>query len=483
MKNPLLPIPEIGAAPGAAPSPADAERTRRARVMFAVLSTVFMALLDVFIVNVAFPAIARHFSATETTRLSWLLNAYAIVFAALLVPAGRWADRWGRRRIFLAGLALFTVASALCAGAISVGMLIGARVLQAIGAALLSPAATALLLLEFPPGKRSSAVALLVTVGGVAAALGAPVGGLLSQLSWHWVFLVNLPTGVAAWIVGARALRENRGPADRQAADLTGAVLLMATVGCLVLGTVKGGEWGWTSPAVIGCGVATLLLGVGFVRRAQWHPAPVVELPMLRERTFAAANASALLFASAFGALILANVIFMARVWQSSPWRLGLQLAPGPLAAAALALLVGRWCERWSPRPFAVAGALFFLLGCFWFRRNLGPVPRYLNEFLPGSILTGLGVGLSLPSVSSAALVSLPPSRLSTGAAVLTMSRQIGTALGVAILVAIIGDATASSGLGRFRIAYATMGLAALGSGAAAFGLAAPKQNSPPNGG
>jgi len=150
-----------------------------------LLTAVFMSLLDVFIVNVAFPAIGRHFAEAGTARLSWMLNAYTIIFAALLIPAGRWADRAGRKRAFLTGLAVFTAASAACAAAPSVWMLIAARVIQAAGAALLSPAAIGLLLAEFPAEKRALAVALFAAVGGVAATLGGPAGGLLTQLSWH----------------------------------------------------------------------------------------------------------------------------------------------------------------------------------------------------------------------------------------------------------------------------------------------------------
>jgi MFS family permease len=182
----------------------------RWRVWAIVSVGVFMASLDLFIVNIAFPDLERDFAGTSLSDLSWVLNAYAIVFAALLVPAGRISDRAGRKRGFLFGVALFTTASALCAAAPSAGVLVGARVLQAAGAAFLVPTSLGLLLPEFPPSERATAVGAWAAVGGVAAAAGPPVGGLLVEASWRWVFLVNVPVGLATLVVAARSLREYR---------------------------------------------------------------------------------------------------------------------------------------------------------------------------------------------------------------------------------------------------------------------------------
>jgi len=448
-----------------------AEESRRKRTALVVLSAVFMSSLDLFIVNVAFPAIAVHFAEPNVARLSWVLNAYAIVFAALLVPAGRWADRAGRKRSFLVGVGVFTAASALCAVAGSVGMLIGARILQAAGAALLWPAAMGLLLPEFSPEKRSIAVALFSAVGAVGAAAGTPVGGLLTQLGWHWVFLVNLPVGIVVLFAGMRVLREIRESASLKRPDLLGALILATAIGCLVLVIVKGRDWNWNSRSVGGFGTAAVALMLWSVGRSKTHPAPVIEFPILRVRSFAMSNLSALLFAIAFGAMLLSNVMFLTHVWKSPSWLLGLQLAPGPLTAAAVALPAGKLCGRIGQRAVAVAGALSFAFGSGWWIWHLGLAPHYLTHFLPGSLLVGMGVGLSSPSVSSAAIAALPPGRLSTGSAVLNMSRQIGTALGVAILVAIIGDAQGPASIVELRHGYFAMGLAALGSGVACLAL------------
>src|SRR5213080_1514209 len=197
----------------------------RWHVLIVVSLAVFMASLDLFIVNIAFPAIERDFGGTSLASLSWVLNAYAIVFAALLVPAGRTADRLGRKRSFIAGLVLFTLASALCAAAPNVELLVAARVLQAIGAASLFPTSLALLLPEFPAEQRRTAVSIWAAVGGVAAAAGPPIGGLLVQASWELVFLVNVPIGMTLLVFAVRTLSEAREPAGTPRPDLGGAAL------------------------------------------------------------------------------------------------------------------------------------------------------------------------------------------------------------------------------------------------------------------
>src|SRR6059058_6139861 len=207
----------------------------RWRVLIVVSAAVFMASLDLFIVNIAFPAIERDFGGTSLASLSWILNAYAIVFAALLVPAGRTADRLGRKRSFIAGLAVFTVASALCAAAPNVGLLVAARVLQAVGAASVFPTSLALLLPEFPAEERRKAVSIWAAVGAVAAAAGPPIGGLLVQAGWQLVFLVNVPIGLTL-LVFVRILTESREPAAAPRPDLGGAALLTAGIGVLTLG-------------------------------------------------------------------------------------------------------------------------------------------------------------------------------------------------------------------------------------------------------
>ncbi|MEA2442636.1 MAG: hypothetical protein QOH76_4060 [Thermoleophilaceae bacterium] len=439
----------------------------RWRVLIVVSAAVFMASLDLFIVNIAFPAIERDFGGTSLASLSWILNAYAIVFAALLVPAGRTADRLGRKRSFVAGLVLFTVASALCAVAPSVELLVAARVLQAIGAASLFPTSLALLLPEFPPAQRRTAVAIWAAVGGVAAAAGPPIGGLLVQAGWQLVFLVNVPIGIVLLVVAVRILREAREPAGTPRPDLAGAALLVAAIGSLTLGIVKSSDWGWSDTRTIGLVAGAVALLAFFWLRSTRHAAPIVEPALLRRRSFALANAGALLFFMAFGAMLLSSVLFLTQVWHESVLRAGLQIAPGPAMAALFAVPAGLLAARVGERVTGAAGALLFAAGGAWWVSRIGATPDYAASFLPGMLIGGAGVGLVIPSLTSAATSSLPPERFATGSAVLAMSRQIGVALGVAVLVALVGTPAPGEAVDAFQDGYAFLTVAALAAAVA----------------
>ena len=310
---------------------------RRWQVLTLVSVATFVASLDLFIVNIAFPDIRAEFGGASVGELSWVLNAYAIVFAALLVPAGRLADRTGRRRGFLGGLALFVLGSALCGLAPSVAALVAARVVQAAGAALLVPTSLALLLPEFEPRDRPAAIGIWAGVGAAAAAAGPPLGGLLVQVDWRLVFLVNLPVGAWALWRGARLLTETREPEPQGRPDWLGAALFAASIAALTLGFVQAPEWGWSDPRTLAA-----LAGRSPAWRCSRRAAPPIppghRPAMLRVRSFAMANVAAILFSAAFGAMLLSNVLFQTTVWGESILRAGLQLAPGPALAAITAV-------------------------------------------------------------------------------------------------------------------------------------------------
>jgi EmrB/QacA subfamily drug resistance transporter len=423
--------------------------SRRGRVAAIVSVGVFVASLDLFIVNIAFPDLQRDFGGTSLATLSWVLNAYGIVFAALLVPAGRWADRVGRKRAFLGGLAVFTAASAACAASPTVGVLIAARAVQAAGAALLMPASLGLLLPEFPAEKRGLALGLWAAVGGTAAAAGPLVGGVLVELSWRWVFLVNVPVGIAAMVAGARVLTEVRESGGARP-DAAGAVLLTGAVGTLVAAIVQGPAWGWGSTRVVALFAAAALLLAVFIWQSARHPAPIIEPELLRVRAFAAANVAGVLFFVGFAAMLLGSVLFLTEVWHQSVLDAGLKIAPGPAAAALFAVPGGILGHRIGPRAVGVAGTLLFALGGVFWASRVGPEVHYAADFLPGMLIGGAGVGLVNPSLAGAATAQLPPARLATGSAILTMSRQLGSALGVALFVAVLGTPGPADALGAF---------------------------------
>jgi EmrB/QacA subfamily drug resistance transporter len=453
---------------------------KRWKVLLVTSVAVFMGFLDVTIVNIAFPDIEASFSDTSLAGLSWILNAYNIVFAALLVPAGRLSDRVGRRRMFFVGVLTFLAASAVCGAAPSVEILVAARVVQAVGAAVLVPTSLALLLPEFPLEQRATATALWGATGAIAAAAGPSLGGVLvDAASWRWVFFVNLAIGLPALIPARRLLAEARNPNPGPLPDLTGVLLLVVGVGLLSLGIVKGEDWGWGGASVIGSLVAAAVALLAFVRRSARHPAPVVELGLLRVRSFAVANVGVFLFALGFYAVLLANILFLTEVWHWSVLRAGVSVTPGPIMAAISAPIGGRLADRFGQRVVALPGGLVFAAGCLVFAASIGGTPHYASEFLPATLLTGTGVGLSFAAWGSAAVAELPPSRFATGSAISSTSRQIGAVLGIAILVAVLGTPRPEDAVSTFHTAWVLMALPTATAGLLALALGRVRARDP----
>jgi EmrB/QacA subfamily drug resistance transporter len=444
-----------------------AKMEQRWKVLAITSVGLFMASLDLFIVNIAFPDLAADFGGASLSSLSWALNAYAIVFAALLVPAGRIADRIGRKRVFIAGLLLFALASALCAAAPSIAVLVAARVLQAAGGAMMLPTTLGLILPAFPVSERALAIGIWSAIGGVAAALGPPIGGLLVQLSWRWIFVVNVPIGLLTALVAARALSEVREPEDGRP-DLLGAAALALGVALLTLGIVEGPGWGWGDPRTMASFAGAAALVAGFVVRSAHHHAPVIELPLLRVRSFALANLAAAVFFAGFSAMLLSGVLLLTEVWGYSALKAGLALSPGPLTAAIFAVPSGRLGGRVGQRPVVAAGGLTFAAGFSLILALVGDSPAYASEFLPGFVLGGAGVGMVLGALPAAVTASLPAERFATGTAVFGMARQLGSAIGVAVLVALIGNASGAGLLNGLQRGWAF----SLGTGLVTAGLA-----------
>jgi EmrB/QacA subfamily drug resistance transporter len=428
---------------------------RHWKVLVVASTGAFIAFLDATIVNIAFPDIRRSFPDVSLADLSWVLSAYNIVFAALLVPAGRLADLVGRRRMFVGGLLGFTIASLACAAAPSVEVLIAARVVQAIGGAALIPTSLAFVIAEFPVAQRAMAVGLWGAAAAVAAALGPSVGGLLIALSdWRLVFLVNVPIGLAACWAGLRLLTEARQPAGTPLPDFVGVVLLTVAVAALTLGIVKGPEWGWTDPRVLGAFAATVVLLPLFLWRSLRHASPVVELALFRVRSFSVANAGTLILSAGLYGMLLCHVLFLTLVWHDSVLVAGLTMSPAALMGAIVAAPAGRAADRWGQRVVVVPGAALFALGNLWFATALGLTPDFVGEWLPGAVLTGIGGGLAYPSLSSAAVAELPGDRFATGSAINAMARQLGGALGISIVVAILQGTAAGDGSDPFRAGW-----------------------------
>ena len=476
----LAPAPETGAlASGLAVAGRPAARRGGARfgVVFAIVCAgIAVVNLDTFIVNVAIPSIGRSYGEADLGNLSWVLNAYAIVFAALLVPAGRAADLIGRRRAFLAGLVIFGIASAVCAVAPDVWVLVAARIVQAAGGALLMPASLGLLLAAARPEKRTGTIRAWTSVGGAAAALGPVVGGALVAASWHWVFLVNVPIVIIAVVAGLRVLSPDAATIGRESGeasrrektalpDTLGAAVFTIAIGALALALVKSDDWGWASPATLGLIAGAVIGIILFVRRSATHPAPVVELHLLRMPTFASATAANIVFGTAFGAMLLLVTLWCQDVWGWSALRTGLGVAPGPLLVPFLSIAAGPLAKKIGPGPVAAVGCAIYAGGCVFWRLNLALTPDYAARMLPGMLMTGAGVGLTLPTLVSAAVSAVPPHRFATGSGVVNMARQIGIVLGVSVLVTVLGHPEGAAALPAFQ--RATVVLAAIAFAAA----------------
>ena len=445
---------------------------RRGLSIAALLAGTFITSLDLFIVNIAFPDLRLSFPSSSLSSLSWVLSSYAIAFAAFLMPAGRWADRSGRKRAFLLGLVLFTAASAACAAATSLDVLVAARIVQAVGGAMMLPSSLGLLLPLFPPERRAAAIGLWSAVGGAAAAFGPPIGGLLVQADWRWVFLVNLPIGVVTLLVGWRALPEVR-EAGGPVPDVLGALVLAATIGAIVAAIVQGEDWGWGGVRVLGL-IALGAVGVAAsVWRASRHPAPVIDPAMLRIRAVALADVATLLFFAGFGAMIFGSTLFLTGVWHHSILRAGLELAPGPLTAAVFAVPGGVLAARYGVRLVGLVGSVLFALAGIWWTVAVDGSPDYASTFLPGGIIVGIGLGLVLPTFSSAATLPLPPERFATGTALQTMCRQVGLALGIAVVAAVLG---ARPGLSGFHTTWLFMSAVGLVAGLTLFAIGAERR-------
>lgn len=410
--------------------------------LLAILSGApFVASLDLFVVNVAFGDIAESFPGHSLGELSWILNGYAIVYAALLIPLGRWADRIGPKRAFIAGLALFTIASAACAFSPSLWMLVAFRIIQAVGAAALTPASLGLLINALPADKRASGVRIWAAAGAAAAAFGPVVGGILVEASWHWVFLINVPIGIVLLYFAIRLVPDAAQKDPNAGIDLFGAALLTVGIGALALTLVQGPDWGWTDPRIAFAFALAVLTLMTFWWSNSRHTAPLIAPDLLKVRSFAWSNITAILFSATFAAGLLANILWLQEVWDYSALRTGLAVAPGPLMVPLFAIAGGALTRKYSAGRVAALGSASWAAGTLLVLLSAGTTPAYATELLPGWILAGIGVGLALPTILSQATADLPPARSATGSAVISMSRQIGTVLGVSVLVAVLGSA------------------------------------------
>lgn len=399
----------------------------------------YITTLDLSIVNVAFPEILADFGVSRADA-SWIVTAYNICFAGLLIVSGKVADQLGRRRVFLAGVTVFGLGSLLCAVAPSLWPLVAGRVVQGVGGAMLSPAALGILLAAFPPERRTSVVSMFGGIGALGVASGPSLGALLiTATDWRAAFWVNLPVCAAVVVVGRRILSEAARVTDHRGPDLLGAGLVTISLAALALGISRSEVWGWTDARTLGSLAVAAVTAPLFWRRQRVHPNPVLDLTLFRSSSLTIANLSAIAFYAGFAASGLNNVLFLRQVWGYSVLRAGLLSALAPLTVALLARRAGTLAGRFGFRPFVIAGPAIVAAVALTFRLVIDATPRpWLFVIL--AELTAVGIAAFIPVNSAASVATVPPDRLSIGGAVNNTCRQIGSVVGIAILVAALGS-------------------------------------------
>jgi EmrB/QacA subfamily drug resistance transporter len=413
-------------------------------LLIASLATL-ATFLDTTILYVAFPDITATFSDTSTAELSWVLNAYTIVFAALLIPAGKIADRVGHRRVFLTGSVLFTAASMACGLAPTAEMLIVFRIVQAAGAAALIPASLALVMHAFAYDQLPRAVAIWGAAGAVAGALGPTLGAAIVEgLGWRWAFFINLPVGLYTIIAGRSELQESSDP-DTRVPEVLGVILVVVAAGLLSFAVVGTEEAGWLSMRTLGLFLSGGLAVAAFIVQQRRTAAPVLDLDLFRIVNFRWANLAMLVFGAAFSALFFGSILFLTQAWGWSILQAGFGVAPGPIIVGLVAPRIGALAGRIGQRPILLIGGVLYAGSGLYRLVMLGPEPDYLRDYFPSMVLSGVGVGFVFPQLSSVVAQALPPNRRGVGGAALQAGRQFGGTLGVALTIAFLGAATSTT--------------------------------------
>ena len=405
----------------------------------AVAAAVFMVAMELTIIALALPEIRASLNATPAA-LSWVVNTYSIVVAALLLLSGWLGDRYGRKRIFQIGLLLFTVGSVAAGVSVNIEMLIAARALQAAGGSLQYPAGMALLLTAFPRARHQTAMGTWSATGGLAAAMGPAIGAVLIEgFGWRAVFFVNVPVALVALTLGARVLVESTGDDTASRVDTVGVPLASLGVGAIILGIVQGEAWGWHSESTLGAFAAGAIMIAAFVMRTRRHPAPLFDLGMLRIRSFVLGNFGSLFFALGFFAFLVPLPTFLQEVWGWSVLQTGLAFAPGPIVSFLISPQAGRLADRIGNAPILVIGATCGTIGLLWLLGAITTEPS-LGRLLAGTILVGVSAGTGFAQLVGAALRDVPVGRYAMATAGRTTFFQLSVALAIAVAFAIIGE-------------------------------------------
>ena len=433
--------------------------SRSRRVFVSSALGAFIVTANVSTMNVAFPDLEATFDDASRGALTWVLNSYTITFAALLIPFGRLADRFGRRELFTVGLAVFAAASMLVGAAPTLGVMIGARIAQGVGGAMITPASLGLLLASTPVAQRTATVARWGSMTALGVAAGPSIGAfIVDAASWRWAFLPLPLFCLASYLFGRRALPDTAAvDPEARLPDLAGAIMLAAAMALLSYGIIQIRPWGWSSSGVFAILATSLLLTVALVLRSRRHPAPALPMNLFPIRSFSAANAATTIQSGALSAILLVNVLWLTGGWGYSIFQAGLATLPSPIVVALLAPTMGRLGSRYGVRAIAIPGSLVWMTGVGFYAVFVGEEPNFLLHWLPGALLVAVGISMTFPLVTAAAVSDVPPAQFAVAGGVNNVGRQLGATIGVAALVAIVGDGVH---LASFQHAWTAVALA-----------------------
>jgi EmrB/QacA subfamily drug resistance transporter len=413
-----------------------AEENRKWWTLGAVAFGLFMIMLDNTIVNVALPSIQRDLG-IGISELEWVVNGYALTFAVLMLTGGKLADLLGRRLVFIVGLAIFSGASLACGLAPSAGFLIGARVVQGAGAALMNPATLSIITATFPPRQRGMAIGIWAGVSALALAIGPLLGGVITQhISWGWIFFINVPVGILAIVVARLVIQESRDTSAEQRLDLPG--LLTSAIGLFALtyALIEANSYGWTSARILSLFGATVIGLALFVALELRQRIPMLDLSLFRNATFAGANAVMLLVALAMFGVFFYVSLYMQNVLHYSPTQAGATFLPMTLCIVFLAPIAGRMTDRLGPRWLIGAG-MTLVAGSLIIFAQLDQHSNFWDIF-PGLLVGGAGMAMSMAPTTATAMQAVSIDKAGVGSAVLNSMRQVGGSLGIAVMGAIV---------------------------------------------
>lgn len=439
----------------AATTPPPTEITREAWLALSVTVLVtFLVVIDISAVNVAFPSIQDDFEVTRS-ELSWVISGYNIIVGALLLAAGRYADSIGRRKVFLPGVAIFGVGSLLCGLAPSAGLLIAARLVQGLGGAITFATSFAVMLPDFPPARRSTAIGLAGATGSLGAVTGPALGSfLIDVFSWRAIFLVNVPLCLLVLFLGPRLLRESSDPRATGRIDLAGVVIGTAAVALVMGSIVQSEEWGLDDPRVIALFFIGLALFPILIRRSRDHDEPLINLELFQYQSFRSTTIGVTLYGFAFTAGFLVNSLVLQDLWGQDIRTTGLALVPGPLLAAIASPITGNLADRVGHRGLLTIGSLMCGTGYLGYVLFIDETPQVGSVFVPISLITGVGVGLTVATWSSAGLSDIAPERFGVAGATYNTVRQAAYALGVSVVITLIASGASDLDVTGYRRAW-----------------------------